>query len=380
MLRKAIIVVMMAIPTLLLAVATDQTASIADRDFMAYWASGHLLAAGENPYDRAAVLKLEREQGFDGPKVYLARNPPWTLWWMLPLGLLTLKSAWVLWMAICVFALTVSIHICWRVYGYEDADTWSLCLLGTVGFAPVLACLMAGQTGILLLLGLVLFLYLERTHEFWAGFALILPLAKPHLLAPFLLVVVIWTFRKRKWSVVTGFASAVCAVMIPALIIDPRLLVHYRAGIMGENIGGDFIPTLSGVLRALVFPDMLWVQFVPVFGGLIWAVWFYSTATSWDWRTHGLAVLVASVLVTPYAWFSDEAILLPVVLSAGLQVNSRKRANAATWGLLAASVGLLLMVLGAIPITSGLYFWSGLTWAGWYWLGHSGPQLKRVLA
>ena len=83
------------------------------------------------------------------------------------------------------------------------------------------------------------------------------------------------------------------------------------------SIGNEFIPALSGVLRLLFFRHMFWVQFIPLLAGLIWAVRFFArNALSWDWRQHGPALLVVSVLTTPYEWLSDETVLLPAILQA----------------------------------------------------------------
>jgi len=57
--------------------------------------------------------------------------------------------------------------------------------LFAVPFAPVLACLEAAQIGFVLLVGIVLFMVLERARPFLAGAVLVLPFAKPHLLAFF---------------------------------------------------------------------------------------------------------------------------------------------------------------------------------------------------
>jgi len=335
---------------------------------MEYWSSGRLLVMGHNPYDRVSVLALQRQQGVETAKFVFVRNPPWTLWWMMPLGLLPLKAAWVLWMMTCTGVLVGSIHLCWRVLAGNDPAVRSLFLLWTVGFAPILACMMAGQIGLLLLLGMLLFLLWEKDHPFWAGFALILPLEKPHLIAPFLLVLLIQSIAKRNWRVMAGLTAATIAAMLPILLIDPQLFVHYRAGIAEENIGAEFIPTISGFLRALLFRDRYWVQFVPVFGGMIFGAWFYLRTPVWDWRRQGFVLLVGSVMVAPYGWFTDEAILLPVVLAAWLRIQRWETRPWATWLLLGGTVILFLMTMAGVRLTSWMYIWSVPLWGAWYWL------------
>jgi hypothetical protein len=192
-------------------------------------------------------------------------------------------------------------------------------------------------------------------------------------LAPFFLVMLFWMVARKKWRVMAGLTAALMGAILFALVIDPRVFMHYEAAMKEAAIGELFIPSLSGVVRALLFPTRAWVQFVPVAAGLSWAAWNYAKAKNWNWRIDGLPVMVVSVLVTPYEWFTDEAVLLPVVLYAALQVNRRGNrtgiARLAVWILAALSVILLLMAIGAVPLASGLYIWSGLAWAGWYWMG-----------
>src|SRR5205807_9809896 len=42
------------------------------------------------------------------------------------------------------------------------------------------------------------------------------------------------------------------------------------------------------------------------------------------WRQHGPAVLVVSLLTTPYSWITDEVVLLPAILQGVLWLNRSK--------------------------------------------------------
>src|SRR4051812_5274490 len=90
------------------------TADPAQRDFIEYWTAGHLLINGHNPYDKAALLELERAQGWKATKGLLPRNPPWALWLMLPLGLLSFSTGWPVWMTVCVAVFLISVRSCWH--------------------------------------------------------------------------------------------------------------------------------------------------------------------------------------------------------------------------------------------------------------------------
>jgi hypothetical protein len=139
------------------------------------------------------------------------------------------------------------------------------------------------------------------------------------------------------------------------------------------SIQHEFIPALSGVIRLIFFRRFFWAQFLPLAAGLGWSGWYYwKNRRTWSWKEHGAALLVVSVLTTPYAWITDEAILLPAILQCVLWVY-RARPSLALGSQLALFVfacldGLLLLILKAkIPFATGIYFWSSLVWVSWYW-------------
>jgi hypothetical protein len=134
--------------------------SVAQRDFISYWAAGHQLVNGSNPYDIQAVQNLERDTGGeDNQPLLVMRNPPITFFLVAPLGRVSPKTGLILWLLILLSCLSVSIWLLWRLNGRPENRFH----LMAYAFAPALACIMAGQVGIFLLLGMVLFLYLHQS-------------------------------------------------------------------------------------------------------------------------------------------------------------------------------------------------------------------------
>ena len=346
-------------------------ANVGARDSIAYWAAGRLLLQHQNPYDAAAVLHLERQQGYAEAKPLVLRTPPWSLFLVLPLGILNAFWAWIVWIGLSVGVLIWAVRATWRIFGEgsRPPDFWIV--IGYC-FAPVPACLVAGQFGMVLLLGIVLFLLLERNYPFLAGAALVLPFAKPHLLSLMWLALGLWICRERKSRIAGGFLSAVALATAVALMFDPAILQHYPAMLQDAAIGNEFIPALSGVLRLLFLRPFFWAEFIPISLALLWCGWFYFVNRSnWNWRDQGLTLLVVSVLATPYAWFTDEVVLLPAMLQAGLWIyGARQRITMGTRVVLALFVFLdllLLLILAAkVPFATGIYFWSSLVWFSWY--------------
>jgi len=348
----------------------DIRSKLSKRDFPDYWAAGRLLLQRQNPYDQTGFLA---SRNLPMNQALPLRMPPWSLPMLLPLGLLSPFQAWLLWTALSVGSLLFTIDFCWKTFG-KEAFRPQFRLMGYV-FAPILCCLVVGQIGLVLLLGMVLFLKFEPTRPFVAGIALLLPFAKPHLLATFWLALLIWCVpRKKSWRVAAGLAVAVLSATGIALAFDPDVLLHYAEMLQRVPINKELIPSLPGMLRALFFRREFWVQFVPMALGAAWCIWYsLKNRARWDWHVHGLTVLVVSILTTPYEWFTDEAILLPAILQAAAWIFAAKDAPWANRiALLAFTLlngFLLLMVVLLVPLRSGLYFWSSLLWFGWYAYG-----------
>src|SRR6266566_4905255 len=150
----------------------------ADRDSTAYWAAGKLLLHRQNPYSAPSVLALQ------------------------------------------LASLVISIRISWRMYG-DGPRPSNLFLLASYLFAPVVACLVAAQMGIVLMLGIALFLLLEEDRPFLAGATLLLPLAKPHIFGLVWPILAVWITTRKRWTLLGGIATSFLAANSIALAFDP---------------------------------------------------------------------------------------------------------------------------------------------------------------
>jgi hypothetical protein len=98
--------------------------------------------------------------------------------------------------------------------------------------------------------------------------------------------------------------------------------------------------------------------------GCVWAIWYFWTRRSrWSWTNQGLLLLLVSAACTPYAWFSDEAILLPAVLAGLYRVVDSGR-SLLPLGVIGGAA--LVEVLAAVKMTSPFYLWTTPAWLAWY--------------
>jgi hypothetical protein len=347
----------------------------ANRDFISYWAAGQRLVHHADPYDASAIFAIEKSAGWSASRPLIMRNPPFALFLTVPLGFVGMKAGAVLWSMLILLCLMASIRLLRGIAGNPDDR---LHLIGYF-FAPSLACLLAGQTSAFALLGLTLFLYFHRTRPLVAGAALLLCALKPHLFLPFGVVLLAWVVANKAYRVVYGAALALGIFSAVPLLFCPPIYSHYLAMARTAGIEAEFVPTLGELLRIIVKPEAAWLQFVPAIAGCVWAFWyFHHRRNQWDWSTHGSLLMILSLLVAPYSWFTDQVVLLPAIFYAIYLAAASPRDRSLLWFFAINGVALIEVLYG-IQLDSALYLWTPVAWFAWYLLSRRyGPSLAQL--
>ncbi|MGA1983675.1 MAG: glycosyltransferase 87 family protein [Acidobacteriaceae bacterium] len=332
-----------------------------DRDFVSYWSAGHQVAEHANPYDGKAILGLEHGAGFSaGHPPLVMRNPPPALLLVLPLGFLSVRAGSFVWSLLQVASLVVSVQMIAATHGRSKSQLNILAYT----FAPVLSCLIAGQLAIFVLLGLVLFLRFHKTRPLLAGASLWLCALKPHLFLPFGVVLLAWIVVSRGYKILAGAAAAFGLSAAVVFAMDPAAWSQYAQAMKAEQLPIQIIPCVSVMLRLAVSPGATWLQFLPAALGCAWALaYFQRHRDDWDWWEHGSLLMLVSVVVAPYSWYVDEAVVLPALLHA--LYRTRSRSLVAILALLSAAIEIG-NVLGLPLRTLALYVWTAPAWLGWY--------------
>ena len=273
---------------LFLATMPFNRAVVAKRDYITYWATGRQLLRHGNPYDPAALNKIEQDAGFRNGRPYFMRNVPWALPLALPLGYFDAQTAALPWSLFMLGLLIASVRMMWKmVVSDSNRAENHLDWLGYC-FPPALFCVIIGQTSILLLFGLVLFLRLQRTRPFGSGAALWLCTLKPHLFLPFIVVLLTWIVFSRSYRILAGATTAMAAGAAVTEWIAPGAFGQYLYYARTSVMTREFTACLGDVIRDAINPAAEWLAFVPAALACVWAVgYFWARRNTWDWLEDG---------------------------------------------------------------------------------------------
>ncbi|HUY81040.1 MAG TPA: glycosyltransferase family 87 protein [Acidobacteriaceae bacterium] len=344
------------------------TARSAPLDWLSYWASAHQLVRHQNPYGEAPILRLEQLHGFPKNKrAFMPRNTPNALFLMAPLGYLSAYAAGFVWRLTLIACVVGSMQLIWIILG-RPRNRWYL--IGYC-FTPIFMCIVLGQSTLIALLGIVLFLRYCSEKPLLAGAALSLCAIKPHLFLVFGVVLLAWIILRRGYKLLAAFVAAVLVESVIPLYFDAGVWRHYLEMMRANGVPAQFRPVLASAVRFLIAPHQFWVQFIPALASCVWGIWYFRRhRNAWDWTKHAPLILLVSLAVAPYSGAYDCAILLPAILFALYQQEG------ISLGILLASIcAASYQYLRGTSFLSPLYLWQSVFWLVWYLL----PQILRQL-
>src|SRR4051812_19620704 len=295
-------------------------------DFVEYWAAGSLNAGGENPYDPARLIDLERRAGRDTDEAGYGWTPPWTFAVAMPIGVLQPRVAQLLWLAASLILVVVGADRLWALYGGPATQRWVAWLLALT-FLPTLFVLHAGQISAVVLAGVAGLLVVERAGRLWlAGACGVLIAIKPHLVYLFWIALAAWAVRRpvpTRWRLIAGGLLAGLAATAVPLASNPLVLDQYRDAMTHRTPEQWKSPTIGSLLREVFGEERFDLQFAPTLIGVVWLLMFawQSRRREWEWPDRMPMLLLVSFVTASYgAWPFDLVILLPAVIqvAAGL--------------------------------------------------------------
>src|SRR5262249_30090088 len=157
-------------------------------------------ARGANPYDPESLHELQNAAGRGAPFPIMMWNPPWTLCLAMPLGLLPVRLARLLWFVVNLGVLAFCAGALWRLHRGPPRRRW-LAWAVAFTFLPTHFLLWSGQIAPFILLGVIVFLSEQGRGRLWsAGAATVLIAIKPQLVYLFWVALLLWSIDRRRWS------------------------------------------------------------------------------------------------------------------------------------------------------------------------------------
>lgn len=305
---------------MLLIAAYIASSALKVQDLAEYWSAAHLIR--QNPYSEPLVTAFERSYGYSlNQPAMVIRNPPSALAFILPLRYMSYGIAFAVWTLVSILVVAGCARASSQFSGNTEASLAPafLCLF----FGPTVALLMLGQIVVLDLLGVTLFLIMaERKRDWLAGAFLSLACVKPHIVLLFLLAVALWSIRSKRWVVLGSMVLSIISTTTVALLLNPHVLAQYFD--FARQFAGETTPypNIGGLLYSISGHRAL--AFLPQLAGLVWFVFYWHRhGSSWDWKTHGMTVLLVSVACCYYSFPFDQVVILPALMAAFANGNRR---------------------------------------------------------
>ena len=312
-------------------------------DFGIFYYAAHMITGGDrhNLYN-LAVQHLYQIR-FHRPPDTLFRNPPIALIPILPLTILPTPAAFVVWTAVSIVFLIISLKILEKETGLRYGN-WPV-LLGLL-FVPVFDSLMHGQFSLLIVLSYALsYSQMKKGRFFSGGLILSLALLKFQLAVGFAAVLLL----KRKWKELAGFATGAAFLgLISLAIVGIKGIEEYPHFVMHSDTIVNELPHMAnwqGLLSLIGQNDTVWVALLSL-ASVLWA------AVAWTDLDRGFCAAVLAAMLASYH-LTPQDISLAIVpfylaLSAGIIPRARATLVAAT------GIGIL-MVFAFIGIPMALF-------------------------
>jgi hypothetical protein len=314
------------------AVQNYSTQDYPNSNFFFFWLAGRMVLNGENPYDQS--LYLAGHEAFGAawrPNKIFPYPLPLSLF-MVPLGLVSLGNAYIIWQIISQILIAITVFILlnhWK----EPAQRrlFVPVMLFLLFFGPVFLTLQIGSIGALTLVIMLSALFLlEKEKSLLAGLILSLTILKPPQGATILFLTGIWFIARREWKAILGIAIGGLALFLIGYLQDPLWLIKFRTASQAvmdrtqgihSNVwsfaylackGTSPCFTLLGAAGALTLLGL---------GGLL--LWRKQAELS-AWEAMNFIIPIGFVS-TVYLWAYDQILyVIPIIWIVGTLVQKRK--------------------------------------------------------
>jgi hypothetical protein len=191
--------------------------------------------------------------------------------------------------------------------------------------------------------------------------SLLLVALKPHLLLPLAIVLACWIVWRRAYSALAGALVSLAVPTAVVMWLVPGIWHDYLPMLSTASNDAPQVPTVASLVVDATGWRAPWLPYTVTFLGCVWAIWYFvSRRHQWDWRREGLTVTMVSMWVAPYAWMSDQMVLLPAIVT----VLVRQRRSLTSFVVL--NTAALVPLLLGVDSMSVVYGWMTTAWLVWY--------------
>ena len=343
-------------------------------DFLTYWLASRMVLAGGNPYDpmQWATAHSTYEVEFIANQSFLYPIPMAIM--LIPLGLLPLKSAFLLWSGLALLMITIAVILLLKSHISPLSLSMFLPLFfGILLFRGTITSILNGQIAPLLFLFLSLAVHwFSRRRDHWAGLAISFLLLKPSIGGPLTLLMAIGFLATRNWAALMGLAAGSMSILLLGSIYSPRWIVDFvliSIHKASDNLG--YAPTLWGIAGAacgykaactMVGGALLSIGLAALILG------FFIRKRSHISPPNMLALALPVALVsTPYLWAYDHLLaIIPLIL-----LIKRMEKHGVSYIVKASPIlifDLLALLLVLLAFEVGFDVWSALVPLSVLWL------------
>jgi hypothetical protein len=328
---------------------------IGDGDFQAYWSSAYLFSRGRDFSDVDALGETERSfTNWSKPETLYAWFSPIGNVVLLPFTAVSFSRAVYYWLLFNITALFVSaILICDRTNSY----TW-VPILAVFSFSMTIVSLVYGQTNILEVLGLALFISFSKVYKYYlAGAGLVLTIIKPHLVILTLPILLLDLIRKRQWKTITGFAVMLAGVLALLFAYYPPWIQSFWSIVTSGLSTTRETPTIIGIFVSLgLYRFGKWTWVVVLVSAIIW---WWKRGHTWNRRVFIDISITVGLIVSPLGWSYDQVMLIFPILSILCWITKGELSRFASIAIIT-----LLVVMNLISYRQRMYVLSEV-WFFW---------------
>jgi hypothetical protein len=302
-------------------------------DFLGFWLNGKVGLAGENFYDIKNYQKmpLPYDPGEEFRKEIIDVGffyPPFTMFLFLPLGLLGIGNAYLLWQIVNLLLSVACIYGLWRLF-LKDYGVLSLLLVAALMFRlePARSTFVFAQTNFLTLLFFLIF-WRNRSKD-WGGIWLALGV----VVKPYMALLYIYPLIIRKWKMlIVAILTLLIFTLLSFLVFGSDVFHSYLNNPIPKTPSWNYTELTNQSLLATILrltPNQVLKEspiLNPLYLGIalllsLITVWVsINKNSSHDWTV--LSILFLALIIYPgNQFFYSTFLIVPLVLL--LQYSSR---------------------------------------------------------